>query len=60
VNKYGDLVAHRDFKRLLPPKQRKPFPGPDGQPIMDARLMPKSDDEVQHEKEKEAMIELLG
>lgn len=27
VNKYGDLVAHKDFKRLLPPKQRRPLPG---------------------------------
>lgn len=30
VNKYGDLVAHKDFKRLLPPKVRRPLPGPDG------------------------------
>ena len=59
VNKYGDLVSHKDFKRLLPPKVRRPLPGPDGQPVIDQRLMPKTDDEVQHEKEKDIMIELL-
>jgi hypothetical protein len=59
VNKYGDVVQHQDFKRLLPPKIRRQMPGPDGQPLMDPRLLPKSDDEVQHEKEKEHVIKML-
>ena len=57
VDKYGELVAHKDLMRLLPPRKRKDLQGPDAP--MNDRPQPKSEEELQHEKDKEKLIDLL-
>ena len=57
VDKYGELVAHKDLMRLLPPRKRKDLQGPDAP--MNDRPQPKSEEELQHEKDKAKLIDLL-
>ena len=44
VDKYGELVAHRDLMRLLPPRKRKDQQNQDGQG--ENRPQPKSEEEL--------------
>ena len=57
VDKYGELVAHRDLMRLLPPRKRKEQQNPDAPPS--DRPQPKSEEEIQHEKDKAKLVEEL-
>ena len=45
VDKYGELVAHKDFMRLLPPRKRK-TDNREGDAPMNDRPQPKSDEEL--------------
>lgn len=58
VDKYGELVAHKDFMRLLPPRKRREPQGEDraGKPD---RPQPKSEEENEHERDKAKLIEML-
>ena len=57
VSQYGELIAHKDFMRLLPPRKRKDLQGPDAP--MNDRPQPKSEEELQHEKDKAQLISIL-
>lgn len=60
IDKYGELIAHKDFMRLLPPRIKKPRQQP-GQPIQDPLQQdrPKTDEELEHDKDKSKLIDIL-
>lgn len=63
VDKYGDLIHHKDFMRLLPPRvkrQRQPMMG-GGPGQKDPMLgeMPKTEEELEHDRDKAKVIEIL-
>lgn len=62
VDKFGDLIAHKDFMRLLPPRQKKKpqqsGPQQDVQMQGDQRL-PETEEEKEHKKDKEKLVEII-
>ena len=59
VDKYGELMQTRDFMRLLPPRKRQNQNDRDQLPPSDGRPVQKTEEEIQHEKDKQKLIELL-
>jgi len=57
VDKYGELKGHQDFMRLLYRKRK--VLETDQQMGMPERPQPKTDEELQHEKDKQMLIEML-
>lgn len=57
VDKYGELIAHKDFMRLLAPRFRKPKPdafsgGMDRHHV-------KTEEEIEHDRDRAKFIEML-
>jgi hypothetical protein len=61
VNKYGILVHHKDFMRLLPPRKPRNQGMRDGLGPKDQNKgdMPKSEEQKEHEVDRQRVIEIL-
>lgn len=62
VNKYGILVHHKDFMRLLPPRVKRQRQGMMDRPGQKDPLngeVPKTEEEKEHEVDKQRVIEIL-
>jgi len=61
LDKYGELVAHKDFMHLLPPRKRRDRG--EGKPGENVEMQPMptqvTDEEREHEKDKDKLKELL-
>ena len=60
TDRFGELVAHKDFMHLMPPRKRRdPGDKPGGD--QDNHPMPQAvtDEEREHEKDKEKLKEIL-
>lgn len=55
LDRYGELVAHKDFMHLIPPRKRRPKEGEEEQ------VMPHqpTDEDNEHEKDKDKLKEIL-
>ena len=61
VDKYGELIAHKDFMRLLPPRKRKPRQSTSQpeQQLTGGGELPKTEEELEHERDCNKLIDIL-
>ena len=61
VDKYGELVAHKDFLHLMPPRKRRPIQSGDAGDNDKHKIMKlnQSEEEKEHERDKDKIIELM-
>lgn len=60
VDKYGEIIAHKDFMRLLPPRIKKQRQQP-GAPMQDPLQgePPKTEEQLEHERDRATLIDIL-
>lgn len=55
VDKFGELVYHKDFMRLLPPRKKRQ----NQQDVQGDQRLPETDEEKDHKRDKETMVKAL-
>jgi len=59
VDKNGELLHHKDFMRLLPPRKKRPLNQPGQQrdvPMQGDHNLPETEEEKDHKRDKEMLI----
>ncbi len=57
VDRYGELITHKDFARLLPPKVKKQTKEPEFDSILNEYL--KTNEQLEHEQDRDQISSIL-